>query len=541
MYSTPMIGAGVGTPPIPSGLKLATTPPGIPYPVLQWGNYVYWPLSYLDNRAAMAVVAYDESNRFVQLWTQDGAQAVSGITVSVPGQTVTFAGANAGQIVMPWENLVVTPRFAQVNTVAQPPSIPSGLRLSPNAPANAYPVVQWGEYTYWPFSYGDGRASTAIVAYDHLGNMVRLWNVSGVAAVQSVAVDPQAETVVLNGAGGPATIGWDTLDIAYTTCYQASVDDLVAVAAAYGLPLTQQDAVALAAALPMFSCANCGMHAKPNLAARSLSAGGFWSGAVGSIVGGIIGAAAGALIGGPMGAIAGFTIGSAVGLQIGINVDLNPPTYIYTPGSLEVQTFVYMSSFPIGPFPNTGLRENLFDLPFPRYGQIDVAGAVAPPVRNMLQVYYPTQGKILGPILGKYPPYRTPQGNVYKFIFVIVQVPNESKGGQPAYQLRIHPEDFYPDTIRASDRVNHSQLSEGTRFAALLGQDSMQVYAAGSLYLLNGQIMGIDSRTGHYYWSFNGKDQADIDATLGLLQSLGYQTSTVLQWSDLVNFLNGQM
>jgi hypothetical protein len=99
----------------------------------------------------------------------------------------------------------------------------------------------------------------------------------------------------------------------------------------------------------------------------------------------------------------------------------------------------------------------------------------------------------------------------------------------------MHPEDCY---LHGPDRINHSQLSEGTRFAALMGLPSMQVYAAGSLYLLNGQIIGIDSRTGHYYWSFDGKDQEDINAALDFTVLLGYNKLSVLQWGDLTEFLS---
>ncbi|HNX40402.1 MAG TPA: thrombospondin type 3 repeat-containing protein [Methanothrix sp.] len=60
------------TPSIPSGLKIAclmypdTLQSCSAYPVLIWGDYTYWPLSYYDNRYAMDIIAYDSSGTIVK-------------------------------------------------------------------------------------------------------------------------------------------------------------------------------------------------------------------------------------------------------------------------------------------------------------------------------------------------------------------------------------------------------------------------------------------------------------------------------------------
>ena len=89
-----------------------------------------------------------------------------------------------------------------------------------------------------------------------------------------------------------------------------------------------------------------------------------------------------------------------------------------------------------------------------------------------------------------------------------------------------------------NQRVNHSQLSEGYRFWALVGYPHMQVYAAGSLYvdITNKKLLGIDTRTGHYFKSFKGQDEAVNDATFGFLRDLGYDTSVMKNYIDIIGY-----
>lgn len=125
-----------------------------------------------------------------------------------------------------------------------------------------------------------------------------------------------------------------------------------------------------------------------------------------------------------------------------------------------------------------------------------------------------------------------------KYIFVIVKT-DETVNGEPGYQMRINPEDFYPASWLATNRVNHSQLSEGYRFWALLGHPHMQVYAAGSLYvdIVNQKLLATDTRTGHYFASFQGHDQEVTDATVGFLANLGYHVSDLLSYTDISMYL----
>jgi hypothetical protein len=134
-----------------------------------------------------------------------------------------------------------------------------------------------------------------------------------------------------------------------------------------------------------------------------------------------------------------------------------------------------------------------------------------------------------------YTPQKTNKGDVYRVIFVVCHVPDHSKNGKEAYQLRIHPESFH---VHDNLRINHTQLTLGSRFAALIGVGTMEVYGAGNLYFLNKKLVAIDTTSGHYFTAFNHQDNAVIDATLGFISALGYHTADVMSWGELLQLLN---
>lgn len=184
--------------------------------------------------------------------------------------------------------------------------------------------------------------------------------------------------------------------------------------------------------------------------------------------------------------------------------------------------------------------ENITDAPFPRYGELPYSGAITKLGSASSPKAYSPATKAIGdfPRDPRYRPARLQNGiQVTKYIFIIVQT-DRTTNGHPGYQMRINPEDFYPDTWPANQRVNHSQLSEGYRFWALMGHPDMQVYAAGSLYvdITKKKLLGIDTRTGHYFRSFMGQDQAVSDATFGFLHNLGYDTSDMKNQVDIIGY-----
>ena len=75
--------------------------------VLQWRDYTYWAYSYIDNRVAMNIVAYDLKGTIVKQWSMPGARYLYKITVDPAAQTVTFWGQVNQSITMKWIDLMI--------------------------------------------------------------------------------------------------------------------------------------------------------------------------------------------------------------------------------------------------------------------------------------------------------------------------------------------------------------------------------------------------------------------------------------------------
>ncbi len=418
------------------------------------------------------------------------------------------------------------------------PTIPAGSKLGLTSETSLFPVLTCCQYSYWAYSFVDNRDALDIVLYDPFGGFVKRWERPGARYLSAIVTDNSARSVSFVGQGGrEVTMSWADLGLME---YRAGPSDLMELARFYHLPLTTSEAQQLAARLPPFSCATCSTDSpdigNPEAAKRDLAT---WQ--VGAVLGGLVGGAIGALIGGPPAAALGASVGAQYGAGIGQTATApGVPGAKSTPawGDMEYgETFAFMDNYPIGPFGNTGLRENLFDWEFPRFRELPDAGAVAKPDgANKLRVWYPMQSKF-GAGIPVYPPHEHSEGDIHKFIFVIVRIPAVTFHGRPAYQMRLYSDSFYPDTIPATERINHSQLSEGGRFAALLGYQSMEVFGAGTLYVQNGVIIGMDSRTGHYYWSFYGKDDQMLQASFQFLDQLGYDSSHFVADEALSRYL----
>lgn len=76
-------------------------------PVVEANGYTYWALSYIDNRVGMAIVAYDEEGRVVDILEKTGARYVSQIKLDAANQTVAFIGQSDANITLSWNDLVL--------------------------------------------------------------------------------------------------------------------------------------------------------------------------------------------------------------------------------------------------------------------------------------------------------------------------------------------------------------------------------------------------------------------------------------------------
>ncbi|WDH83257.1 hypothetical protein [Paenibacillus urinalis] len=98
-------------PAIPSDLKptcLAspdTLQPNAIYPIIKSDGYTYWPLSYIDNRVGMAVVAFDPSGRLVKRFDKNGARYIVDITADPNSNSMIFKGQANQSFSMPWSEL----------------------------------------------------------------------------------------------------------------------------------------------------------------------------------------------------------------------------------------------------------------------------------------------------------------------------------------------------------------------------------------------------------------------------------------------------
>jgi uncharacterized protein YcfJ len=415
------------------------------------------------------------------------------------------------------------------------PQIPDGSKMfcladpSRLDSCTQFPIIVCCRNTYWVYAFLNNSILMNIVQYDPNGVIVKQWVKQGARYLWSITSDDAQKTVNFIGQGR-ATINmtWDELGLLK---FKATADDILYIAQAYNLTISQQDATRLAAALPEFNCSNCTGSVKRSATLTS------WT--VGAIIGGFVGGAVGAILGGPAGAAAGAAIGAASGANFGLTIPEPPAPSIPVPISQESQTYVFRSSYPVGPFDNGAVFEDLFRWNFPRYGNSEWASAIGPAKGvNKINMWYPVQRQFLDPLCN-YPSITGPTGRpMFKFIFVVVQVSNVNHNGNPAYQVRTSCQEF---CLNAPDRLNHSQLSEGGRFAALMGAKTMQVFGAGSLYIEDGEIVGMDSRTGHYYYSIGDENNQSLmlNTVKSLLGDLGYDISKIKINDAFSSYLNG--
>ncbi|PIL23611.1 hypothetical protein GSI_14924 [Ganoderma sinense ZZ0214-1] len=529
-YTAPRISTRDSTllPEAPSGWMFAniTTVDGntadlANYPVLLFGPYTYTALTPTTNTESLLIISFDATL-----------------------QTVTFTGQLGLFVVATLDELIIGPSIVYLPSTSGP-KLPYTLSYAapPNGP---FPVLRSGPYSFWPASYADKRNSFCVVVVDQNNVILKLIDCPGSQAINEVVVDDTLHVIELIGADGVAVnFPWNTAMACFSCRYDCTKDDFLFLAQYFDVPLSDADAAALAPAMPQIdSSLCCRMQGTYTDSLDLVKRDGPTGLIIGSLLGSIIGAIGGFFIGGPPGAVVGLSVGYAIGGAIGGSIPSSSDKGQYALSSLEklnsLVGYVAYTTFPCGPFDNAGIGENVFDAPFPRYAELPYSGAITKPGAGSAPQAYSPATQAIGdfPRDPRYNPLTLTNGiQVTKYIFVIIQT-DETVNGNPGYQMRINPEDFYPDSWPANQRVNHSQLSEGYRFWALVGHPHMQVYAAGSLYvdITNKKLLGIDTRTGHYFRSFQGQDQAVNDATFGFLSNLGYDTSSMKNYIDIIGY-----
>jgi len=424
-----------------------------------------------------------------------------------------------------------------------------------------YPLLTCNGNTYWAYSYADDRDGMYIVGYNFSGSVIGQWEKTGARSLWKITSDMSAQTVTFWGKSNQTiTMTWTELGL---YCYQFDADDLQYLADYYSISMTTDEINSLVAALPQFNCGNC---CSPNPyynyqstpiwpattssaivssavtsssdvanAALAVSSGATTGSTIGAIAGGILGG----LIGGPAGAAIGAVLGGLAGANIGSVASLTPisDTYVST-ASLESSTY---ASFQItcGPFNNGNYVEDLLAAKAPMYGYSPIIGSLAGPAAgNTVAAWYPTSPtQLQSPVIQDNSSIASGQ-TVYKYIFVIVPI---KSAGTNEFQLRFSPETFFKDAVNGNARLAHSQLTQGYAFFTMLGSLSAAIYASGTLYITNNQIIGIDTTSGHYYAGYLGKDQLVLQNTTNMLTALGYNVSSIMTGETLEKYLYGNI
>lgn len=97
--------------PEPEGTKVATDfngPPYERYPILRWGEFIYWPLSYIDNRFSMAIVITDSARNIIKTIQATGARYIRNIDVHNATLEVSFIGQADRVATVKWARLFIS-------------------------------------------------------------------------------------------------------------------------------------------------------------------------------------------------------------------------------------------------------------------------------------------------------------------------------------------------------------------------------------------------------------------------------------------------
>ncbi len=332
-------------------------------------------------------------------------------------------------------------------------------------------------------------------------------------------------------------------DLSSLESYKPTADDIRAVIDAYNIPgLTDDNVERLVETAPEFTPELLAEAHEQRLRGPEAAASG---GRIlaGAIVMGIIGGVVGGLIAGPKGAFFGAAIGVAAATLIGgaleVHAPHEDPTNTVNPGNPSVSRTLVRIQPTGGPYENNHLWEDLLRMTkFSQIGDPELpdAGCVSPPgTGNSLQIWFPTRQQVAPSIVNpeKYPQWPASDGTLLTMsLFVIVQLKGDGR-----FQMRTHPD---MTGLNRPERPNHSQLTQGSRIWALMGYDTMHVYAAGELYVTDqGVIKGLLPKTGHYLDRTRSFDANVCATTLTTLKALGYSTEGILTGDDFKRWAYG--
>lgn len=99
------------SPPIPDGLKATclANPNELQmnysYPVITFGNFTYWPYSYINNCMALNIVKYNSKNEIIKQWEAKGTRYIFEILNDPKETKITFVGQGNTKITWTYDEL----------------------------------------------------------------------------------------------------------------------------------------------------------------------------------------------------------------------------------------------------------------------------------------------------------------------------------------------------------------------------------------------------------------------------------------------------
>ena len=316
-------------------------------------------LSNINNEYGMLIVAWDMQRNLAKQWEKLGARYIWQISFDADTQTVTFTGQSSLSVTATLDELIIGPAVVYLPP-SEGPILPYTLTYA--APSNAqFPVMRSGPYNFWPVSYADGRSSFCVVVVDRDNEILKLIDCPGSHNIDEVVVDDPNRTIQLIGQDGAiADFDYDTALACFSCCYVFTKDDFLFLAQYFDVPLSDDEATALAEAMPQIDCSLCCRMEGTDTEGsdRVKRSTGFFI--AGSFIGAAAGAIGGFLIGGPAGAFFGLTAGYAAGAAIGVPIPDSSDKGQYTLSALEKQfSLVGYAPFLCIALPHRGDRHDI--------------------------------------------------------------------------------------------------------------------------------------------------------------------------------------
>lgn len=169
-------------------------------------------VSRAEGAPAVALSASVASSSFGETVTFTATASGAGAEEAQPTGSITFLDGDSPLGTVPLSK--PEPAVATASGSVRPPE-GSGRNCvaGPNSHSFATcPVLQWGGYTYWAFSYFDNSNAFAIAAYDASGNLLRTWNKPGARYLWQITIDKENRTATFWGQDSySVTMGWDEL------------------------------------------------------------------------------------------------------------------------------------------------------------------------------------------------------------------------------------------------------------------------------------------------------------------------------------------